>query len=180
MIRYVKLTGWWNHLLGTWNQESHDGMNFHWIQNLHEVLHKKDRLDKRLYHGISNEIFCLFTFLSSTELTEILSSLWYNICTKFHYNTSSSLSTDGDIKEYFWVSPVSIREDRDKAMGRLNKRWKDIRYHYYSIQWEYKHNHEKRSTHWQKENNPFLSIRAMTSNATYILVANMNVLIQSN
>lgn len=43
------------------------------------------------------------TFLSSTQASEIFSSLWNYICVQLHLNPSSGLSTNANVKKYNWV-----------------------------------------------------------------------------
>ena len=43
------------------------------------------------------------TFLSSTQASEIFSSLWNYICVQLHLNPSSGLSTNANIKKYYRV-----------------------------------------------------------------------------
>ena len=61
------------------------------------------------------------SLLSSTKSTEVLGSLGNDVSTEFHDNTSSGLSTDGDVEVALGVRPVILgcKRERKSKLGEL-------------------------------------------------------------
>ncbi len=75
-----------------------------------------------LAHEISDDTVEARTLVTESaftgaQLTEVLGSLWDNISTKFHDDTSGGSAANGDVKKNLWVGPKSRKESKIVALS---------------------------------------------------------------